>query len=383
MKSIGIYIHIPFCDSKCSYCDFKSYAFNSELKDSKVNQYMEALHKEIEIYKDELSSYEITSIYFGGGTPSSIDPEHISKVLSHLKSTLDITPECEITLEVNPGTMDSRKIEIYKKAGVNRISLGLQTTNNTLLQLIGRKHDFETFLETYNAFVASGISNISLDLMFGLPGQTIEHLTDSLNKIIEINPNHVSVYALKLEEGTPMYLAYEKGLIQLPDEEIERNMYHIIIEKLRKAGIEQYEISNFSKPGFESRHNLTYWENKPYLGLGLSSHSKMNLVRFANNTSLSSYMRSLAAGLKPIIESDTINTDEDLFETIMLGLRLNKGISKSMISQKYNIDFDLKYNQVLDYLVKNELILNSFDTVQLTEKGMDLSNRVFVEFMDE
>lgn len=383
MNHIGLYIHIPFCDSKCAYCDFKSYAFKEGEKESKVEQYMAALYKEIELYRQELQPYQASSIYFGGGTPSSIEAERIAAIIDHLRSILDFDPMCEITLEVNPGTIDIQKIETYKKAGINRISLGLQSTNDTLLASIGRTHDFHAFKETYKAFMEAGITNISADLMFGLPGQTREHLMDSIGELIKINPKHISVYALKLEEGTPMYQAHERGLIHLPDEESERKMYHMLINRFEQAGYSQYEISNFSKPGYESKHNLIYWENAPYLGLGLSAHSKMNHVRFANTSSLTHYIKSLSENQKAIIDREEIGPDEDLFETIMLGLRLNKGISKAEISSKYRIDFNNKYGPVLDKLVKLNLIENTEDHLRLTLKGIDLSNRVFVEIMDE
>ena len=321
MKPLSIYLHIPFCVSKCAYCDFVSYKAVSE---HMIDDYMNHVLSEIALYHETLKSSEIKTIYFGGGTPSSVDAKWIGTLIHVLKTQSKLAPDCEITIEVNPGTLTLDKINHYLAAGINRVSMGLQTSNDTLLKTIGRIHTTNDFIVTYNALREAGFNNINLDLMFGLPGQTLEDIYHAIDLIQTLNPEHVSAYGLKLEEGTPMYEAYNKGLIQLVDEDLEREMYHTIDVELGKRQIHAYELSNFAKKGFESKHNLVYWRNKPYLGFGVSAHSKLNGVRFGNAMTLKTYQEKIDQGLKPIVSEEIIDAEDECFETIILGLQIGR-----------------------------------------------------------
>lgn len=275
MKNLGIYIHIPFCIKKCDYCDFISYCD----KNSLVEEYINAIQNEIiETINESYNSdeYNINTIYIGGGTPSSIPSKHIVNILNFIKERFNIDENCEITIEVNPGTVVQEKLEDYKNAGINRLSIGLQETHNTLLKEIGRIHTYEQFLDTYNMARKIGFKNINVDLMIGLPNQNIQDIKESLEKIITLNPEHISVYSLILEEGTKLYKKYEEGKIQLPDEELERNMYWYVKNTLEQNKYKHYEISNFAKEGYESKHNTNCWEQEEYLGFGVASHSYIN-----------------------------------------------------------------------------------------------------------
>lgn len=381
-ERLGIYIHIPFCASKCAYCDFVSHRVAEFEINNGIAAYFNALSAEIEFYKDEIQKYEIGSIYFGGGTPSIVDGIYISRILKQLKNVAAFTTDIEITLEVNPGTLTEEKLNYYTASGVNRISMGLQTTNDVLLKQIGRIHSTNDFLTSYEAIKRAGIDNISLDLMFGLPNQSIEDIKKAVELVKTLSPKHISAYSLKLEEGTPLFEKYVNGKVELPDDEIEREMYHTLENELANIGLIQYEISNFSVQGYESKHNLTYWKNKPYLGLGLSSHSKVGHKRFANTSVMSNYIEQWQGMNPKYVEESILDEKEELFETIILGLRLNEGISIDKINKDYNIDFKNKYASELHELHGYELITETVTNLSLTAKGRDLSNLVFLKFMD-
>lgn len=383
MEKIGLYIHIPFCHSKCAYCDFSSYAIGNTQNKNAITQYIKALQKEMDLYRETLQNVEVETLFIGGGTPTCIDGKLIHEVLNHLSRITTFSNTAELTIESNPGTINVEKLDHYLAAGINRFSMGLQTTDNSLLHSIGRIHDFNTFVSSFNAIRESGIKNINVDIMFGLPGQTMDNLYHTLNTLIELSPEHISAYALKLEEGTPMYEAEKQGLIKMPDELLERSMYHEIIKMLNKNGYHQYEISNFSKKGYESRHNLVYWKNKPYLGLGLAAHSKIGQIRFSNETTLSKYLDRLQNDEKPVLESNEISEKEDLFETIILGLRLNEGLYISQLNKRYNLDFVTEYNDIISKLIKQGLVKMDDESIKLTLKGIDLSNQVFLAFMND
>ena len=381
MKSISIYLHIPFCVRKCSYCDFVSYSAKPFEENHGINRYFDAIKQELIRYKEKLSTYEVATIYLGGGTPSAVDGRLIHDLLNMIRASLNVTNDAEITIEVNPGTLTHDKLNHYKAAGINRVSMGLQTTNDQLLETIGRIHSTNDFITSYHALRDAGFNNISLDLMFGLPGQTLSDIDRAIKLIDQLKPQHVSAYSLKIEEGTPLFDAYEKGSVQLPSEELEREMYHRINSKLRELGIYQYELSNYALPGWESKHNTVYWENKPYLGIGVSSHSKLDDVRFSNTSNIHEYMDSIQKGESVIIDSEPIDAEEDLFESIILGLRLNKGIQIDLLNERYAIDFETRYEKVLSSLIQDHLIIREGNTIKLTELGRDLANQVFLRFM--
>ncbi|MBF4694906.1 radical SAM family heme chaperone HemW [Fusibacter ferrireducens] len=382
---ISLYIHIPFCVEKCLYCDFISYKISDAEKHNSVEIYVQALKKEIDLYETLLRDSKVSTIFIGGGTPSSIEGRYILEIINQIKQYNALLELKEFTIEINPGTLNDEKINAYLAAGVNRVSMGVQSAEDTLLKSIGRIHTFNEFLTTYRGIREKGFDNVNLDLMFGLPNQSIADVEHTLKIITELNPEHISAYALKLEEGTPLYRAHKRGEIVLPDEETERAMYHLIENILEEKGYVQYEISNFAKPNKASNHNLVYWENKSYLGLGIASHSKVGSLRFSNFSNFPEYINALNQNTKPVNEETPIEKDEDLFETIMLGLRLNKGIAIEAINKKYEIDFLEKYQHAIEKLKSQKLILHDIEAKQicLTPLGRDLSNQVFLEFMPD
>ncbi len=373
---LGIYIHIPFCKSKCIYCDFVSVT-NQTL----IDKYFEYLLKEIEMYKEVLNRFKVVTIYFGGGTPSLVNGLYIEKVINKIKKYNDLDKLLEFTIEVNPGTINRKKIEIYKKIGINRISIGLQSTNNNILKMLGRIHDYEEFLESYNLIREVGFNNVSLDLMFGLPNQTIEMFESSIDKVIKLNPEHISAYSLKVEESTKLYKLIEKGILEEPNEELDRNMYELLIDKLGENKYNLYEISNFSKKGFESKHNMIYWKRENYLGLGLAAHGFVDNKRYGNVISFDEYFNIIDNETKPIEEVSDICEEENLFEEIMLGLRLLRGINYKEINKKYNIDFIKEHNQEIVELLEEKMIEMNNERMWITEKGMSISNTIITKLI--
>ena len=369
MKEIGIYIHIPFCIKKCAYCDFISFSDKNEL----IEKYIETLKKEI---SETLANKNLLAktIYIGGGTPSSIDSKHIEEILNCVKNNIAIDKSAEITIEINPGTVDREKLKSYFDMGINRISIGLQETNNEILKLIGRIHTYEDFLDTYNDAKKVGFNNINIDLMFALPNQNLEHIEKSLEKIIKLKPNHISTYSLILEEGTKLY-ENRKELI-LPDEETERNMYWYIKNTLESNGYKHYEISNFSLEGWESKHNLDCWNQKEYIGLGLSAHSYLNGIRYSNTNNINQY---ISENKKIIHENQT--KQEMQKEYMLLGLRKIVGINISEFKNKFGENPIYLYRKELNKLVEENLIEIEGDIIKLTNKGLDLANIVWEEFI--
>ena len=370
MKNLGLYVHIPFCARKCDYCDFISYCN----KDNKIEEYIKALKEEI---NDNLNNkeYKITTIYIGGGTPSFIDSKYIVDILEIIKRKCNLE-NTEITIEVNPGTVTEQKLSDYKNVGINRLSIGLQETNNELLKQIGRIHTYEEFLKTYDLAKSLGFKNINVDLMIGLPNQSISNIKDSLNKIITLNPEHISVYSLILEEGTKLYQKYENNEIELPDEELERNMYWYVKNTLENNGYKHYEISNFSKKGYESKHNMNCWEQKEYIGFGLNAHSYVDGVRYSNTEILEEYINKAD---KIIHEKQTI---EDMKkEYMLLGLRKIEGISIQKFEEKFVENPIFLFRNELNKLVEQDLLEVDGDVIKLTNKGLDLANIVWEEFV--
>lgn len=377
MKSFSLYIHIPFCERKCYYCDFTSFSRNG----LDVDEYMKNLNKEISLYKDILKDYSLETIFIGGGTPSSIDGGYIEKLLENVYRTFNTEGLKEVTIEVNPGTLNREKIKSYKRAGINRISLGLQSLKDNQLKSIGRIHSSKDFFESFYILREEGFNNISVDLMLGLPGQKLEDLEDTLKRIIDLDLEHISLYSLIIEEGTLIKSWYDKGLLDLPDEDLERIMYHKSIDILHKAGYKQYEISNFSKEGFESKHNLQYWRIKPYLGVGINSHSNLFSKRFWNYSSFIDYNNFLDGDNFPIEGEEIIHKDMEIAEYCIMTLRLNRGIDKIEYQKRFGETIDLRYRNVIDKHVHNNLINESYNNIRLTNRGKDLANLVEVDFM--
>ena len=374
-KEIGIYVHIPFCQKKCDYCDFVSYSN----KETKIEEYIQAVIKEIEHQKIKT---QITTIYIGGGTPSYIDSKHIKEVIAEIKKK-NVSPDAEITIEVNPGTVTKQKLEEYKQAGINRLSIGLQSAQNELLKQIGRIHTYEQFLETYKMARKVGFENINIDLMLGLPNQRISDLKQSIEKILELQPEHISVYSLIVEDETPIANKIEQGQLQLPEEETERNMYWYVKNNLELNGYKHYEISNFAKTAFESKHNMNCWKQKEYVGFGVAAHSYRDITRYSNTENLGEYIRNIQKGNleRNRIINEIQKEDDTKKEYMILGLRQIDGVKISEFKEKFVDNPIYLFRNQLNKLVEQELINIDENHIKLTNKGIDLANLVWEEFI--
>ena len=371
MQKIGVYIHIPFCKQKCLYCDFVSFANKQDLQ----KEYVEALKKEIKNWKND--EYKVKTMYIGGGTPSYIDSNDIVEIVKLFENVPSIT------IEVNPGTVTREKLVDYKNAGINRLSIGLQSTNDTLLKQIGRIHNYKQFLETYNLARSIGFDNINVDLMIGLPNQSIKDIKQSLEEICELNPEHVSVYSLIVEENTPIQRLINNGKLKLPDEEIERQMYWYVKDFLELNGYKHYEISNFAKPGFESEHNLDCWNQKEYIGFGVAAYSYLNKKRFGNISNIEEYIQNCNNNNfdKNIILEEVQDKNQQMNEYMILGLRKIDGISIQNFEEKFNENPIILFRKELQRLHEEKLIIIDGDVIKLSNKGLDLANIVWEEFV--
>ena len=377
MENFGIYIHIPFCKKKCKYCDFISFSCYAE----KENEYVDSLLKEIENY--ESIEKEVSTIYIGGGTPSIIDSKNIIKILEKIRLKFNVKSDAEITIEINPGTITKEKLEDYKSAGINRLSIGLQSTNNDILNLIGRIHTYEEFEKNYNLAKEVGFTNINVDLMLALPNQSMDILIDSLLKVINLNPNHISLYSLILEEGTELEKMIESGEYKLCDEGLERKMYHKTKSILEKNGYVHYEISNFAKKGYESKQNLSCWNQEEYIGFGLAAHSYYNKKRFSNIESIEEYISNINKGEydKNIVVHESQDKPSEMREFMMIGLRKIDGVKISDFERKFRINPLFYFRFEISKLTDEELIEVDLDYIKLTKKGLDFANLVFEEFV--
>ncbi len=380
-EELGIYIHIPFCMQKCLYCDFVSYINKSEC----VKEYINCMIKEIQSY--DLKKYNITTIYIGGGTPSFIESDYIKEIINVIQNKLEKNDtrweDIEITIEANPGTVTLEKLNDYKTAGINRISLGLQATQDRLLKQIGRIHNYKDFLEAYELLKRVGFNNINVDLMIGLPNQSIKDLKESLEKIIKLDPNHISVYSLIIEDGTPISKLLDEEKIKLPDEEIERQMYWYVKNKLELNGYNHYEISNFSKKGKESKHNLNCWKQKQYIGIGAAAHSYFKDIRYSNTNNIEEYIKNIKENNieknRKIEEKQTIEDKKNEF--MMLGFRMIEGVNIADFKAKFVDNPLYVYREKIKKLTDEGLIEVDLNNIKLTNKGLDLANVVFEEFI--
>ena len=318
----ALYIHIPFCTNKCHYCDFTSYV----LKGQPVDEYLGALEREMAMTVQQLAPEIIHTVFVGGGTPTVLTPPQMERFLSSVKKYFPIHPDAEFTMEANPGTTDLDKLKAMKAGGVNRISFGVQSFDNVLLERIGRIHNVEDVYKSIENARLAGFNNLSIDLMFGLPGQTVELLADSVNRALELNLPHYSLYGLKVEENTLFHALYERNELPLPPEEDELSMYMLLIDKLKAAGYEHYEISNFAKPGFESKHNTTYWRNEPYYGLGAGAHGYAMGQRHVNIKGVQPFIDATLNRL-PRLETNAVPEAEAMEDFMMVGLRMLDGVS--------------------------------------------------------
>ncbi len=421
---LSIYIHIPFCKKKCLYCDFLSAPACGQERES----YVKALLREISFMAENASEYEVISVFFGGGTPSLLNKSQIERIMSAIRKGYCLAQDCEITLECNPATADYDKLAFFKACGINRLSIGLQSANDKELKELGRIHNYRQFLATYEAARKAGFTNINIDIMSALPGQTFESYTDTLQKVISLNPEHISAYSLIIEEGTPFYDRYgenrEASIISkanevaqsidyapmypsLPDEDTERKMYHVTKTILEKEGYLRYEVSNYAKKGLECRHNLTYWTGVDYLGFGIGAASYFQGYRFKNGGNIQKYEelfsnnrsvmqqsagRKECQGMQSNVseqmifhnfheEIQCLSVEEQMEEFMFLGLRLNRGISMAEFERRFERSVESVYGSVIERFTKEKLLLNREGRICLSQKGMDVANYVMAEFL--
>lgn len=374
MNSVSLYIHIPFCKMKCHYCDFPSFSGKEQL----MVDYAKALSQEI---SSSCKGKEISSIFIGGGTPTYLCIEGW-KILQETIKKLSFRKEnFEFTIEGNPKTFKEEQLEIFEAMGVNRISMGLQAVQDCHLESLGRVHTFEDFYNSFQMLRKAGFSNINVDLMFGLPGQSLKDWKETLQKVTAIGPEHISAYSLIIEEGTRFYKLYEEGKLLLPEEEVERAMYEEAIVYLEKAGYYQYEISNFAKKGYECKHNLVYWSLENYIGCGSSAHSYIHGTRYRNEEKVETYIRYINERGNAKIE-EIINDKKDNMEEFMfLGLRKKTGISIKEFEERFEEPIHKIYGEVIEKHIKLKLLNEENNRLFLTDRGIELSNQVMSDFI--
>lgn len=374
---IGVYIHIPFCIKKCNYCDFPSF----QNMDNHFGDYANALCKEIESAARLYTDCLVDSIFFGGGTPSVLPISDISKVFNVLSQNFNIAKNAEISIEVNPGTISIEKAMAYRELGFNRISIGFQSANNNLLKFMGRIHTKEIFKECVDLVKNCGFNNLNADIIFGIPNQTMADWKDTVEYVLRNDINHLSCYSLKIEENTQWYVLNEKGELPTANEDLEREMYYWVISRLSDSGFIHYEISNFARPGFECIHNLKYWTNNPYIGIGAAAHSYINDVRYSNIENPVEYIRKINNGESPRVMSELIGQEERLSERFILGLRLIEGINLSKLEQEFGYEAIQKYKKKIKILKEKNLVCVENGWLKLTKYGLDYANLVWVEFI--
>lgn len=391
-----LYVHIPFCVRKCNYCDFLSMPADHTVRE----RYVQALKNELLFYANGIADRKLETIYFGGGTPSVLSPEQLEELLSTVYKLYDVNEDAEITVEINPATIDYGGLHKIKDAGFNRLSIGLQSANDEELKLLGRIHTYEQFLDTYHNARRAGFTNINIDCMSSLPGQRLDTYLDSLHKIINLQPEHISSYSLILEEGTPFYQRFHDHAEEYFDEDLDRQMYHETKRILRENGYERYEISNYAKKGFKSRHNSGYWMKIPYLGVGLGASSFLAGKRTKNIDDMESYLSfwlekkdnigryhsdrpEKKANAVPYCEVEEVTREDAMAEYFFLGLRMSEGVSIQAFEKEFGISVFERYGQELDLCQKEKLLTVDphTDRIALTDFGMDVSNWVFEKFV--
>ena len=373
-KPTSAYVHIPFCTQICYYCDF-SKVF---IKNQPVDAYLEHLIQ-------ETRSYEIgklRTLYIGGGTPTALSAQQLAYLLTELPKVMDLSEVEEFTIEANPGDLDPDKIVVLKESQVNRVSLGVQTFDNKMLKKIGRSHQEQDIYDNIRHLKQAGFDNISIDLIYALPGQTMDQVKENVAKAIDLDIPHMSLYSLILENHTVFMNRMRRGKLPLPKEELEAEMFEYIIEELEKAGFEHYEISNFSKPGFESRHNLVYWDNAEYYGLGAGASGYVDGIRYKNHGPIRHYLEAVEAG-KARITEEHLTLEEKMEEELFLGLRKKTGVSKARFEEKFGVSFDQRYGQVVANLTEQGLLVPDDEQVRMTKRGLFLGDTVAEKFILE
>lgn len=376
-KNPGLYLHIPFCDTKCGYCDFYSVTNHSSRP-----QFVKALLNEIRHYKTTpFSDCEYDTIYFGGGTPSLLEPQELEQILTHLYDSFKIADNCEVTLEANPGTLSREKLDFYKSMKIDRLSIGIQSFVDKELKFLGRIHDSNQAVKTFQTARQAGFNNISIDLIFATPVQTLKSWLYSLQKAVELQPEHISAYNLIFEEGTPFYKKLMQGQIQQKSENEEINFFNESINQFTKAGYLQYEISNYARnPEYYSRHNYKYWNHTNYLGLGPSAHSYWNKRRWSNVRALSRYIKNLENGISVVDFSENLSKETLMFERIMLGLRTCEGVNIHEFETNFKESFIYKYSDLNKKLIENEFAVLEQDIFKLTAKGLMICDEILPRF---
>lgn len=381
-KSLELYVHIPFCVRKCEYCDFLSAPAGADTQ----QEYVRNLLLEIEQKGVRCTDYEVTTLFFGGGTPSILKAGWIADILDAIHRNFKVRKDAEITIECNPGTLTFEKLSIYKSAGINRISVGLQSASDAELRELGRIHTYEDFLRSYDLIRKKGFSNVNIDLMAALPGQTLKSYEQTLRRVLALKPEHISAYSLIIEEGTPFYEKYEADELlrekgekpqMLPSEETERLMYERTKELLLAHGYERYEISNYARRGYACRHNIGYWCRENYLGFGLGSASLLENERFHNTTDLTDYL----GGDYLAYEQEKLDKKSQMEEFMFLGLRMTEGISTECFRQTFGLTVELVYGPVLEQQIADQLLKKEDGRIFLTERGLDVSNYVMAQFL--
>ncbi|NEN84254.1 radical SAM family heme chaperone HemW [Paenibacillus elgii] len=373
----AVYIHIPFCTNKCHYCDFNSYV----LKGQPVMDYLDALEREMERMVQAVPPGEIETIFVGGGTPTVLTPEQMEVFLRRVRAYFPAwSPQLEFTMEANPGTTDLEKLQAMKEGGVNRISFGVQSFDNGLLEGIGRIHNTDDVYRSLENARKAGFTNLSIDLMFGLPKQTKAVMEATLKEALALDLPHYSIYSLKVEENTLFHTLYERGQLPLPEEDEEIGMFLLIMERLRSAGYGQYEISNFARPGYESRHNAMYWRNQSYYGLGAGAHGYVHGQRHVNIKGVQPYIDATRSGL-PLLEKSAVEVHEAMEDFMMVGLRMLGGVRKADFNEQFGMELDDVFGHVLQRQCSLGLLEGSAGGYKLSERGVLLGNEVFGEFL--
>ncbi|MEG0732965.1 MAG: radical SAM family heme chaperone HemW [Vagococcus sp.] len=371
------YIHIPFCEHICFYCDFNKVFIEGQ----PVDEYIEALIKEITLTREKYPSEDTETIYIGGGTPTSLSAHQLDILLKGIRETLPFDEKNEFTVEANPGDLTLEKLRVLQNYGVNRLSMGVQSFDDRLLKKIGRKHTAQDVYDTMKIFEAANFNNVSIDLIFALPNQTLENFEDTLNKALALDLPHYSMYSLILENKTMFYNWARQGRLHLPGIDVEGDMFELAIDKMTKAGRKQYEVSNFAKPGKESQHNLIYWNNEHYYGLGAGASGYLGNIRYKNHGPIQHYLKPLKENKLPTITVEELTLENQMEEEMFLGLRKTEGVSIQKFEKKFNHSLESVYGNVVKQLITDGLLEQNDEWLALTSKGLILGNDVFKEFL--
>ena len=376
MDKISLYIHIPFCAQKCLYCDFPSFARKDHLRKA----YIEALNKEIINLREKHNNLEINTIFIGGGTPSVLESNELECLLKEI-AKLNMAKDIEYSMECNPGNLTEEKLEVMKKYGVNRISMGIQANQDNLLKGLGRIHNYKTFKENFLLAKKVGFNNINVDLMFGLPNQRLNEWEETLREIISLEPAHISAYSLIIEEGTAFYNLYENDKLKLPTEEEERKMYHLAKKILEENGFNQYEISNYAKEGKECRHNLAYWNMDNWIGVGSAAASYINGKRIKNISSVEEYINSINEKGEAVEEIINNSKNDNMEEFMFMGLRKINGIDENEFKKRFSMNINDVYGEILNKYIDEGLLIRDSGRIFLSEKGIEISNIIMADFL--